>query len=41
VWEFNEGARAFYDALGYHTASRRMCRQISDGTPATNEPDSP
>ena len=23
VWEFNEPARAFYEALGYHTASRK------------------
>lgn len=24
VWEFNEDARAFYQALGYRTASRRL-----------------
>lgn len=24
VWEFNEQARAFYEALGYQTASRRL-----------------
>ena len=27
VWEFNEGARAFYEALGYRTTSRRMSRR--------------
>jgi ribosomal protein S18 acetylase RimI-like enzyme len=26
VWEFNEQARAFYAALGYRTASRKMWR---------------
>ena len=24
VWEFNDGARAFYEALGYRTVSRSM-----------------
>jgi ribosomal protein S18 acetylase RimI-like enzyme len=28
VWEFNKGARAFYERLGYSTASRRMCRVL-------------
>jgi ribosomal protein S18 acetylase RimI-like enzyme len=28
VWEFNAGARAFYEALGYTTASRRMWRTL-------------
>jgi ribosomal protein S18 acetylase RimI-like enzyme len=29
VYEFNEGARAFYERLGYHTESRRMSRGLS------------
>ena len=28
VWEFNEGAIAFYEKLGYSTASRKMCRSL-------------
>ena len=28
VWEFNKGAKAFYERLGYHTASRKMCRAL-------------
>jgi ribosomal protein S18 acetylase RimI-like enzyme len=28
VWEFNEGARAFYGALGYQTVNRRMWQQL-------------
>jgi ribosomal protein S18 acetylase RimI-like enzyme len=28
VWEFNEGARAFYERLGYSTARRRMRRAL-------------
>jgi ribosomal protein S18 acetylase RimI-like enzyme len=40
VWEFNEGARAFYEKLGYRTAGRRMCRNIADKKVPT-EPDTP
>jgi len=29
VWEFNEGARAFYEMMGYGTASRRLWRPLS------------
>jgi ribosomal protein S18 acetylase RimI-like enzyme len=32
VWEFNEHARAFYNALGYRTARRRMWKRSSDQT---------
>jgi len=28
VWEFNTGARLFYQALGYETASRKMWKQL-------------
>ena len=28
VWEFNEGAIAFYEALCYTTFSRNMWRQL-------------
>jgi len=28
VWEFNEGARALYESLGYHTARRTMSKQL-------------
>ena len=31
VWEFNEKARAFYESLGYETASRRMWKALSSG----------
>ncbi|MBN1401540.1 MAG: GNAT family N-acetyltransferase, partial [Anaerolineae bacterium] len=30
VWEFNAGARAFYEALGYATASRRLWRTLNE-----------
>ncbi len=40
VWEFNEGARAFYEALGYRTASRRMWRRLSTQE-ASIKPDNP
>jgi ribosomal protein S18 acetylase RimI-like enzyme len=29
VWEFNEGARTFYEMMGYGTASRRLWRSLS------------
>lgn len=29
VWEFNQGAIAFYEKLGYETASRRMWKWLS------------
>jgi ribosomal protein S18 acetylase RimI-like enzyme len=29
VWEFNEGARAFYEMMDYGTASRRLWRSLS------------
>jgi ribosomal protein S18 acetylase RimI-like enzyme len=29
VWEFNDSAIGFYEALGYETVSRRMCRVLS------------
>jgi ribosomal protein S18 acetylase RimI-like enzyme len=38
VWEFNEPARAFYEALGYHTARRRMWKS-DRGKNAPIEPD--
>jgi ribosomal protein S18 acetylase RimI-like enzyme len=41
VWEFNEGARAFYEALGYRTASRKMWRRLPGREPAPIEPGSP
>lgn len=28
VWEFNEGARKFYESVGYKTASRKMWKKI-------------
>ncbi|HHX65011.1 MAG TPA: GNAT family N-acetyltransferase [Chloroflexi bacterium] len=28
VWEFNVGARAFYEELGYRTVNRRMARPL-------------
>jgi diamine N-acetyltransferase len=28
VWEFNEGAIGFYEALGYETVSRRMRKRL-------------
>jgi len=28
VWEFNEGAMAFYEKLGYRPASRKMRRVL-------------
>jgi ribosomal protein S18 acetylase RimI-like enzyme len=28
VWEFNDGARAFYQELGYETAVRRMWKEL-------------
>jgi len=40
VWEFNDQARAFYAALGYHTASLKMWRR-GIGREASTEPDSP
>ena len=40
VWEFNEGARAFYEDVGYQTASRKLCRRLP-GRGASIEPDSP
>ena len=30
VWEFNEGAIAFYEELGYSTAGRRMCMHLKE-----------
>jgi ribosomal protein S18 acetylase RimI-like enzyme len=30
VWEFNEGAIAFYEELGYSTASRKMCIRLKE-----------
>jgi ribosomal protein S18 acetylase RimI-like enzyme len=41
VWEFNQGALAFYEKLGYHTAIRRMCFCLSDTGPESTMPDSP
>jgi ribosomal protein S18 acetylase RimI-like enzyme len=32
VWEFNGGARAFYETLGYQTTRRMMARDLSDHT---------
>ena len=40
VWEFNEGARAFYEALGYRTASRRLSRRLLSQETSI-KPDSP
>ncbi|MEW6357285.1 MAG: GNAT family N-acetyltransferase [Planctomycetota bacterium] len=31
VWEFNEGAIAFYEKLGYTTASRKMWKTLEEG----------
>jgi 2,3-bisphosphoglycerate-dependent phosphoglycerate mutase len=31
VWEFNEGARRFYESLGYSTANRKMWIDLGDG----------
>ena len=28
VWEFNQGARGFYEELGYETVSRKMSKQL-------------
>jgi ribosomal protein S18 acetylase RimI-like enzyme len=28
VWEFNEGARRFYEGLGYETIQRRMGKRL-------------
>jgi ribosomal protein S18 acetylase RimI-like enzyme len=39
VWEFNDQARAFYAALGYLTASRKMWRR-GLGKEAPTKPDS-
>jgi ribosomal protein S18 acetylase RimI-like enzyme len=39
VYEFNEGARAFYEALGYQTASRNMWRDLAVRE-ISSEPDS-
>jgi GNAT superfamily N-acetyltransferase len=41
VWEFNEGARAFYDALGYKTASRKMVRDLPAASRRPSEADNP
>jgi ribosomal protein S18 acetylase RimI-like enzyme len=41
VWEFNADARAFYKALGYRTASRRMWRQLESGEQPSTSLDSP
>ena len=39
VYEFNQGARAFYEVLGYQTASRKMCRGLG-GRETPSEPGS-
>ena len=31
VWEFNVGAVALYEKLGYRTVSRRMWKALGDG----------
>jgi ribosomal protein S18 acetylase RimI-like enzyme len=31
VWEFNDGARHFYENLGYKTAKRRMWLDLEEG----------
>lgn len=41
VWEFNQGALAFYEKLGYRTAIRRMCYRLSDAGQELTTPDSP
>jgi ribosomal protein S18 acetylase RimI-like enzyme len=33
VWEFNQGARRFYDALGFCTASRMMSKPVREASP--------
>jgi len=40
VWEFNEGARAFYTKRGYRTASRRLWRDLAAAHKPTG-PDNP
>jgi ribosomal protein S18 acetylase RimI-like enzyme len=40
VWEFNAGARAFYDALGYATVMRRIAKRLANEDGAL-EPRSP
>ena len=31
VWEFNQGAIAFYEAMGYKSTRRRMWRRLGSG----------
>lgn len=33
VWEFNRGALAFYEGLGFETATRRMTRRLGEAGP--------
>jgi ribosomal protein S18 acetylase RimI-like enzyme len=41
VWEFNQGALAFYEKLGYRTAIRRMCYRLPGTRLEPTTPDSP
>jgi shikimate dehydrogenase len=41
VWEFNQGALAFYEKLDYRTSIRRMCHHLSDAKQESTTPDSP
>ena len=33
VWEFNQGARAFYEALGYETMNRKLSLHLAGERP--------
>jgi ribosomal protein S18 acetylase RimI-like enzyme len=41
VWEFNQGALAFYQKLGYRTAIRRMHYRLPGTGQESTTPDSP